>query len=179
MEPKSPRAPSERRARVRARGRRPLGDRRVGSAFALGDVLVLDIEGVLPASDCTVRADLALGYRAGAFKPPCVTLTDPAGRLPDLLLQQVPEAKAGKNGMHLDLLVSSLQEPVERRLHAGAHVARAPFDDAGWLTAGLADPEGNDLCLLVSPSGPARQATLDPHAPGAAGLGAADPAQQN
>jgi predicted enzyme related to lactoylglutathione lyase len=103
-----------------------------------------------------------LGYRAGPFKPPYLTLTDPAGRRPDLLLQRVPEKKSGKNRMHLDLRVASLEEPLERCLEAGAVVLRGPFDDEGWLTTVLADPEGNELCLLVPPEGPERDATLDP-----------------
>jgi hypothetical protein len=118
---------------------------------------------------------LALGYRMGPFKPPFLALTDPAGRCPDLLLQQVPEAKTAKNRMHLDLRVSNLEEPLERLLGAGAEVLRGPFDDVGWLTVVLADPEGNELCLLVPPAGPDRAATCDQHAPGALGPGVTGP----
>ncbi|HEX4790482.1 MAG TPA: VOC family protein [Actinospica sp.] len=109
----------------------------------------------------------ALGYCEGRFSPPYLTLTDPDGRCPELLLQRVPEEKAGKNRMHLDLRVANLDEPLERCLRFGAQVLRGPFDDRGWLTAVLADPEGNELCLIVPPAGPDRDATLDPRAPGA------------
>ena len=109
---------------------------------------------------------LVLDYRAGPFRPPYLALSDPAGRCPELLLQQVPEAKAGKNRMHLDVRVPALDGPLERLLGAGARLLRGPFDDVGWLTAVLADPEGNEFCLLVPPPGPDRDATTDPDAPG-------------
>jgi hypothetical protein len=61
--------------------------------------------------DCT-DADALAGFWAtaldderGAFVSPYVRLTDPTARWPDLLLQQVPEPKAGKNRMHPGLQV--------------------------------------------------------------------------
>ncbi len=93
----------------------------------------------------------ALGYRRQEFTPPYLALTDPAGRWPELLLQQVPEPKQGKNRMHLDLRVNDLEPELERLLAAGAQRVRGPFDDNGWLTCVLGDPEGNEFCLLVPP----------------------------
>jgi hypothetical protein len=53
--------------------------------------------------------------------------------------------------MHPDVRVPNLQEPPERLLRAGARVLRGPFDEVGRLTTALADPEGDELCLLVPP----------------------------
>ena len=69
-----------------------------------------------------------------------------------LLLIEVPEAKSLKNRLHLDLVPTdrSREEEVERLLGLGAtQVAdhRRP-DGRGWVT--LADPEGNELCVLTS-----------------------------
>lgn len=59
---------------------------------------------VLDCVDADALADFwssALGFRRGSFHPPYVRLVDPGERWPNLLLQQVPEPKAGKNRMHL------------------------------------------------------------------------------
>jgi predicted enzyme related to lactoylglutathione lyase len=34
----------------------------------------------------------------------------------------------------------------------GATVLRGPFDDEGWLTTVLADPAGNEFCVIVPPA---------------------------
>jgi hypothetical protein len=87
--------------------------------------------------------------------------------------------------MHPDVRVPNPQEPLERLLRAGARVLRGPFDEVGRLTTVLADPEGDELCLLVPPAGSDRAATTDPHAPGAVGrpdepvASAASPANTN
>ncbi|XRQ12783.1 VOC family protein [Actinomadura welshii] len=93
----------------------------------------------------------ALGYERGESAPPYVSLSDPAGRRPVLLLQRVPEPKVTKNRMHLDLRISDMDAELARITALGASVVRAPFPDAGWLTAVLADPEGNEFCLIVPP----------------------------
>ncbi|MGP4000075.1 VOC family protein [Streptomyces sp. 8N706] len=91
----------------------------------------------------------ALGYRVVSTHPPFVRLTDPGRRGPEVLLQQVPEQKVGKNRMHLDLRVPEIGPELSRLRELGARVLREPFDDRGWLTAVLADPEGNEFCLIV------------------------------
>jgi predicted enzyme related to lactoylglutathione lyase len=79
---------------------------------------------------------------------------DPEGRIVagqgfSLLFIPVPEAKAGKNRMHLDLLPTnrSRDEEVERLLGLGATLVEdhRKADGAGWVT--LADPEGNEFCV--------------------------------
>jgi predicted enzyme related to lactoylglutathione lyase len=78
---------------------------------------------------------------------------DPTGRWPDLLLQQVPEPKAGKNRMHLDVQSLDVAADVERLCALGAIVVSPAHDDQGFLTAVLADPQGNEFCVIRPPAG--------------------------
>jgi catechol 2,3-dioxygenase-like lactoylglutathione lyase family enzyme len=79
---------------------------------------------------------------------PEALLVGPDG-LPNLLFIAVPEGKAVKNRVHLDLQPTdrSRDEEVARLLGIGAtRVAdhRNP-DGTGWVV--LADPEGNEFCV--------------------------------
>ena len=110
---------------------------------------------VLDCADADALADFwagALGYRRGRFHPPYVRLVDPRKRTPDLLLQQVPEAKQGKNRMHLDIQVKNLAPELARLTELGARVITPTHDDAGFLTTILADPQGNEFCVIVPPT---------------------------
>jgi predicted enzyme related to lactoylglutathione lyase len=71
------------------------------------------------------------------------------GSGPQLLLQKVPEAKGGKNRMHIDIHVPDIDAEAARleglgakRLETGP--ARAEFDSHWHL---MADPEGNEFCV--------------------------------
>ncbi|MDT0269731.1 VOC family protein [Streptomyces sp. DSM 44915] len=68
---------------------------------------------------------------------------------PVLYFQQVPEPKQGKNRLHLCLRPETSREvEVERLLGLGAALVadhRQP-DGTGWVV--LADPEGNEFCVL-------------------------------
>ncbi len=69
-----------------------------------------------------------------------------------LLFLEVPEAKQVKNRLDLDLVPEDVRrdEEVERVLGLGATVVddlRRP-DGTGWVV--LADPEGNEFCILRS-----------------------------
>jgi len=110
---------------------------------------------VLDCVDADALADFwaaALGFRRGKFHPPYVRLVDRRGKWPDLLLQQVPEKKRGKNRMHLDIQVKNLQPELARLTELGARVITPTHDDAGFLTTILADPQGNEFCLIVPPA---------------------------
>jgi catechol 2,3-dioxygenase-like lactoylglutathione lyase family enzyme len=78
----------------------------------------------------------------------CLILSRDRSQL--LLFITVPDHKKVKNRLHLDLRPEdgTREEEVERLLSLGAtHVAdhRQP-DGRGWIT--LADPEGNEFCIL-------------------------------
>jgi catechol 2,3-dioxygenase-like lactoylglutathione lyase family enzyme len=81
---------------------------------------------------------------------------------PVVILQGVPEDKVGKNRMHLDAHV-----PLDRGVPAVAGVLEgmggrrigAPVTEL-WEAAGIwwqvmADPEGNEFCLIADPGHPA------------------------
>lgn len=87
-------------------------------------------------------------------------IVDPHGRGPRIWFQKVPEAKAGKNRLHLDVYVGGGPDtPVEtRRSRVDARVAElvdigATVDhvtdeaEHGRYFVVLLDPEGNELCL--------------------------------
>jgi predicted enzyme related to lactoylglutathione lyase len=72
---------------------------------------------------------------------------------PILHFNQVPEPKTVKNRIHLCLRPeTSREQEVERLLGIGATlvVDRREPDGSGWAV--LADPEGNEFCVLRSES---------------------------
>lgn len=88
-------------------------------------------------------------------------LVDPEGRLPGLSLLKVPESKTAKNRVHLDLQVSGgrdvddalratrIETTVDRLLGVGASVLQQVQTPGGELDhVVLADPEGNELCVV-------------------------------
>jgi hypothetical protein len=90
-------------------------------------------------------------------------LFDPAGVRPPLFFQQVPEGKAAKNRLHLDLYptrrddslslderVAIVDATVDALLALGASVLQRTLeqeeDREGYYVT-LADPEGNEFCV--------------------------------
>ncbi|MCP2253144.1 Glyoxalase-like domain-containing protein [Prauserella aidingensis] len=86
-------------------------------------------------------------------------IVDPDGAGPRIFLQRVPEEKAGKNRLHIDVRaapglegdprMAALEEEAERLVALGAkrleRFEPAPPLGAGWIV--MADPEGNEFCL--------------------------------
>jgi len=76
---------------------------------------------------------------------------DPDGNGPRLYFQRVPEGKAAKNRVHLDVNVGrdAVEATLLRLVERGAAVLRPPQTDErlGEFWAVLADPEGNEFCL--------------------------------
>ena len=89
-------------------------------------------------------------------------ITDPNGVLPSLSFLKVPEPRAVKNRLHLDLQVSGGRaEPQELReqrirttatrlISAGATIVHeVPRDGTATLDhLWMSDPEGNDFCVV-------------------------------
>ena len=102
----------------------------------------------LDAADHQAQADwwcAALGYaRSPGERDPAwpVPLEDPSGAGPALWIVPVPEPKAVKNRMHLDVVGR-----VEELLAMGATLVRARGGDLRWDV--LADPEGNEFCVFA------------------------------
>ena len=96
----------------------------------------------------------ALGWEIGAQEDREVDVWPPGYRYPDpvalpLVFVPVPEAKTSKNRIHLDLASQSEAHQaaeVERLLDLGAVRADIGQGDAPWQV--LADPEGNEFCVL-------------------------------
>lgn len=71
---------------------------------------------------------------------------DPSGQGTRLYFQRVPEAKAGKNRVHLDLRMSDKEAEVARLTALGAtRLYEASQGPHTWVT--MADPEGNEFCI--------------------------------
>lgn len=61
---------------------------------------------------------------------------------PGLMFLQVPEDRAGKNRIHLDLSSHDYRAEIERVIKAGATLV-GEFDEYDIVWTSLADPEGN------------------------------------
>ena len=72
-----------------------------------------------------------------------------APTVPTLVFLSVPEGKTLKNRLHLDIrpVDRSHQEEVERLLGLGARRADIGQGEVPWAV--LADPEGNEFCVLA------------------------------
>ena len=73
---------------------------------------------------------------------------EPDAPAPVMVFVPVPEAKTVKNRIHLDLNPSGCDQAEElaRLLALGARPVDVGQRDVSWVV--LADPEGNELCLL-------------------------------
>jgi hypothetical protein len=84
-----------------------------------------------------------------------VELQGPDGSGPTILVLRTPDVKVTKNRLHIDVNATdrSQDEEVERILALGATRADIGQGEQSWVV--LADPEGNEFCVLRS--------TLAPH----------------
>jgi len=91
----------------------------------------------------------ALGYSVTAHEAGLVEVSGPSR--PSLVFVEVPEQKATKNRLHIDVnpVDRDRDAEVSRLLSLGAtHVDVGQKEDAPWVV--LADPEGNEFCVLGS-----------------------------
>ena len=65
---------------------------------------------------------------------------------PDILFVRVPDEKIVKNRLHFDLRPKDQAAEVERIVALGATAVDIGQSDVGWVV--LADPEGNEFCVL-------------------------------
>jgi hypothetical protein len=70
------------------------------------------------------------------------------GIMPDLLFMKVPDEKVAKNRLHLDLSPDDQAAEVARMEALGAQRADIGQGDVSWVV--MADPEGNEFCILKS-----------------------------
>lgn len=94
----------------------------------------------------------ALGWRRTYERADEVVLEPPAGSpqdgvAPDLLFVRVPDAKAGKNRLHLDLRPADQAAEVARLEGLGARRADVGQGSVSWVV--MSDPDGNEFCVLT------------------------------
>ncbi|MFF9213177.1 MULTISPECIES: VOC family protein [unclassified Streptomyces] len=88
----------------------------------------------------------ALGWTVVADDPDEFEIRPAPDRLPGLLFVPVPEPKTVKNRLHLDFRPVDQRAEVERLLALGARRADVGQGEQPWVV--LADPEGNEFCVL-------------------------------
>ena len=94
-----------------------------------------------------------LGYTASPPSGVYCALAPETGVGIEVLLQRVPDAKSQKNRLHFDLRTPDLEAEVSRVLGHGARLLTTqPVAEDGWLWHILADPDGNEFCVLAPPA---------------------------
>ena len=94
-----------------------------------------------------------LGYTASPPSGLYCALAPETGVGIEVLLQRVPDAKGQKNRLHFDLRTPDLEAEVGRVLALGARLLTTqPVAEDGWLWHVLADPDGNEFCVLAPPA---------------------------
>ena len=76
-------------------------------------------------------------------------LKPPLAAVPEIVFVPIPEKKSSKNRLHIDVSPTdrTRDEEVDRLLALGATLADVgQGDDVSWAV--LADPEGNEFCVL-------------------------------
>ncbi len=106
--------------------------------------------------DCAEPAKLAqfwsaaLDYKIVFESEDEVAIEDPQGKESTILLLKSPAAKTTKNRLHIDLNPSDQTAEVERLVGLGAShadIGQHADEDVTWIV--LADPEGNEFCVLT------------------------------
>jgi predicted enzyme related to lactoylglutathione lyase len=70
----------------------------------------------------------------------------------EILLERVPDQKRDKNRLHLDLRTPDLESEVRRVVGIGAVLLTGqPVQEFGWRWHILADPDGNEFCVIQPP----------------------------
>ncbi|HEX9121971.1 MAG TPA: VOC family protein [Actinomycetota bacterium] len=93
----------------------------------------------------------ALGYEVKEVEEDAAEVVDPHGRGWPLLFIVVPEGKAVKNRVHLDLRPPvSMAAEVARLKALGANEQRFVEEGGSFWTV-MQDPEGNEFCVLRGP----------------------------
>lgn len=112
---------------------------------------------VIDCSDLDRSANFwtsVLGYvRDGSTDEPYQSLIPADGQGIEILLQRVPDEKRGKNRLHLDLRTDDLVSETGRVRGLGAALLTDhPVVENGWRWHILADPDGNEFCVLQPPT---------------------------
>jgi len=115
-----------------------------------GTVMTTEIGVTFDCTNPEVMADFwvqALGYVGEGSDDEYAAIIDPEGRRPRILFQRVPEPKAVKNRVHLDLHGADMEAQVEQLLALGGKRLRTGEDEDGDIWTVMVDPEGNEFCV--------------------------------
>ncbi|MFC9554519.1 VOC family protein [Rhodococcus sp. NPDC056960] len=88
----------------------------------------------------------ALGWGAVTDSDGDVHIRPEADSHPEILFVAVPDPKQIQNRLHLDFRPDNQDAEVERLLALGARRADVGQGEQSWVV--LADPEGNEFCVL-------------------------------
>jgi predicted enzyme related to lactoylglutathione lyase len=126
--------------------------RRKPQQYQRGELVV-----VIDCSDLGRSADFwaeVLGYvREGSAVGTYLGLIPADGQGVEVLLQRVADEKRDKNRLHLDLRTPDLESEVRRVQGLGALlVTGEPLQQFGWRWHILADPDGNEFCVIQPPA---------------------------
>jgi catechol-2,3-dioxygenase len=89
-----------------------------------------------------------LGLQVRPRESRYVALTRPPAGTPELVFQPVPEEKAGKVRLHLDIGVHDLGRARSQAEELGASYAGDLDDRDDDSLVVMRDPEGNEFCLI-------------------------------
>jgi catechol 2,3-dioxygenase-like lactoylglutathione lyase family enzyme len=92
-----------------------------------------------------------LGVRVTSREPDWVNLEPAMAGGPCLAFQLVPEPKAGKNRLHLDVWVDDLEAEIARAEGLGARRMGGVVQESDNRFQVLTDPAGNEFCLVAAP----------------------------
>lgn len=87
-----------------------------------------------------------LGYRVLSEEDEEVLIAKGEDNYPGVCFVPVDDAKTQKNRLHIDLNPDDHKTEVERLLALGARRVDIGQGDVSWVV--LADPEGNEFCVL-------------------------------
>ena len=89
-----------------------------------------------------------LGWQPTGRYAGAVEIAAPGGHGPSLTFVPVPEAKTSKNRLHIDVnpVGCDQEQEVERLVGLGARRVDIGQGERSWVV--LADPEGNEFCVL-------------------------------
>jgi predicted enzyme related to lactoylglutathione lyase len=123
----------------------------IPSPYLRGDLVV-----VIDCADLERSARFwagVLGYLdEGQSTGPYRTLRPTDGSGAEVLLQRTTDHKRGKNRVHLDLRTRDMDAEVMRVTGLGATMLTGqPVEEGGWTWHVLADPDGNEFCVLQPP----------------------------
>jgi predicted enzyme related to lactoylglutathione lyase len=89
------------------------------------------------------------GYAARSREEDWASIAPPQGGVA-IAFQRVPEPKTGKNRVHVDLLSDDIEAEATRIEGLGGRRLWAS-EDPGDAFIVLADPEGNEFCVIARP----------------------------